>query len=184
MAGVLGAAQHAMSGNSDSGGSSSNETGQRQVAGRAELPPEVDSRIQQAAGEVDSALSDPALSPYPRRSTKAQRQPEETRSRKPSGKHYRSNEQRTANEEFLKAAEDAATAPPSEQATAHDALKQAGERLNRANENVLNNVEDTDASSMSGNKSSIDQGRAALQKAGAAQKSMVDDVVKMLKPKQ
>jgi hypothetical protein len=52
--------------------------------------------------------------------------------------------------------------------------------LKSANQNVLRNVEDTQASSIANDPKTVNAGRAAVEKAGKAQDSMVDDVIKML----
>jgi RHS repeat-associated protein len=151
----------------------------REASDSAELPQNVKDRIGQAANEVDDALSEPALS------EKVDKGPG------PAGGDPQSTAfgdalkaQRAANKEFLDAAENAASAPEAQQAEAQEQLQQAGNKLKAANQNVLNNVEDTEASPLAQDPAQVDAGRAALNRAGQAQDAMVDDVVKMLKPSQ
>lgn len=151
----------------------------RNASDSAELPQNVKDRIGQAANEVDEALSDPALS------EKVDKGPG------PAGGDAQSKafgdalqEQRAANKEFLDAAENAASAPEAQQAEAQQQLQEAGDKLKTANQNVLDNVEDTEASPLAKDPSQVDAGRAALNRAGQAQNAMVDDVINMLKPAQ
>jgi RHS repeat-associated protein len=147
----------------------------RTAGKNAELPENVKGRIGQAAKDVEEALSDPALSRTVNKGPG------------PAGGDAQSKafgdavqQQRAATRDFLKAAEDAATAPGAQQAEAQNALRQAGNNLKSANQNVLRNVEDTQASRLANDPKTIESGRAAIEKAGQAQDSMVDDVIKML----
>ncbi|MES1188958.1 MAG: hypothetical protein ABUL60_34400 [Myxococcales bacterium] len=127
------------------------------------------------ASEIDDALANPALS------TKVNKGPG------PAGGDPQSTgfgqamqQQRAATREFLSAAEEASMSPQAQQAEAQAALRQAGNNLKSANQNVLKNIEDTQASRIANDPKTIEAGRAAVQKAGQAQDSMVDDVIKMV----
>lgn len=147
----------------------------REAAKDARLSDKVKGRIGQAANELDEAVKNPAFD------TKVNKGPG------PAGGDSQSTAfgnavraQRVAQREFLEAAEEATRSPAAQQAEANAALRQAGNNLKSANQNVLRNIEDTQASSMANSPKTVQAGRDGVQKMGQAQDSMVDDVIKMV----